>query len=213
MLGAYAGPEVMQRLGTAPGLYVQVADGGLADLDALQLALTAPVFDARPPLRVWNLADLADADMWLTLRHPELDRITVLAVPGSWLPQGPLPPLGGLVADASAPDKLGIAVLLPGETATDGPAHAADGVLVRGYGPGGLELASMLAESLVDWADLGRPGANDLSLDVWPRGGTFGPAVAQPGAMPHERGGMLTLDRPSAVIKVGWPQASPPQVS
>ena len=198
MLGAFAGPELVRPLGTAPGLYVQVADGSPADLGALQLALTGPGADVRPPLRVWNLADLADADLWLTLRHPDLDRITVLAVPGGWLPQGPLPPLGGLVRNGSAPDNLGVAVLLPGESASYGQAPAGDGVLVRGYGPGGAELASMLAASLSDWADQGRPGTHDLSLAVWPRGS---------GAMPPERAGLITLDRPSAVIEVGWPRA------
>lgn len=216
MLGAFAGPEHVQRLGGASGLYVQVADGSPADLGALQQALTGPVADVWPRLRVWNIADLADADLWLTLRHPELDRITVLAVPGGWLPQGPLPPLGGLVSHASARDKLGIAVLLPGESGTDWPAAAADGVLVRGYGPGGPELASTLARSLAEWSGQGRPGTHDLSLAVWPRGAAGGPAAAigpvgsgtaapAAGRPQPERGGLITLDRPSAVIEVGWP--------
>jgi len=213
MLGAFAGPEQVQRLGTAPGLYVQVADGSPADLDALQLALTGPVADVRPQLQVWNLADLADADLWLTLRHPELDRVMLLAVPGGWLPRGPLPPLGGLVSHGSAPDLLGIAVLLPGETASDSLAAAVDSVLVRGYGPGGPELASMLAASLADWADQGRPGTHDLSLAVWPRGASAraaaaaGAPVTEAGAMPPDRDGLITLGRPSVVIEVGWPRA------
>ncbi|MGO8956030.1 MAG: methyltransferase domain-containing protein [Streptosporangiaceae bacterium] len=218
MLGAFAGPEQVQRLGTVPGLYVQVADGSPADLDALQLALTGPVADVRPPLRVWNLADLADADLWLTIRHPQLDRMTVLAVPGGWLPHGPLPPLGGLVANASVADKLGIAVLLPTETASDWNAATPDGVLVRGYGPGGADLASMLARSLADWADQGRPGAHDLSLAVWPHPAATRPAAHSPaaeagalvtdaGSPLPDRDDMITLARPSATIEVGWQRA------
>ncbi len=176
---------------------MQVADGSPAELEALHLALTGPVADVWLPLQVWNLADLADADLWLTLRHPELDRITVLAVPGGWVPQSPLPPLGGLVRYACAPGKLGIAVLLPGDTVSDHPAPAGDGVLVRGYGPGRAELAGILAGSVTDWADQGRPGTHDLGLAVWPRDAA---------ARPSERDGMILLDRPSVVIQVGWPR-------
>ncbi len=215
MLGAFAGPEHLQPLGAASGLYVQVADGGQADLGALQQALTGPAADVRPRLRVWNIVDLADADLWLTLRHPELDRITVLAMPGGWVPQGPLPPLGGLVSHASARNTLGVAVLLAAESGTDWPAAAADSILVRGYGPGGFELANTLARSLAEWAGKGRPGTHDLSLAVWPRGaagdgaiaGPVGPgtAAAAAGAPLPDRGGLITLERPSAVIEVGWP--------
>jgi hypothetical protein len=187
----------VQRLGAASGLYVQVADGRPADLNAIQQALIDPVADVRPRLRVWNLTDLADADLWLTLRHPDLDRLTVLAVPGGWLPHGRLPPLGGLVAHAAAGAELGIGVLLPGDPATDAPA-AADSVVVRGYGPAGPELATRLARSLTDWAGQGRPGTHDVSLAVWPRNA---------GSTPAEREGLITLYRPSAVIEVGWPQS------
>ncbi len=197
MLGAFAGPEQVRRLGAAPGLYLQVADGSPADLDALHRALTGPIADVRPRLSVSNLADLADADLWLTLRHPQLDRITVLALPGGWLPRGPLPPLGGLVGHGSEPGKIGVAVLLPGETASNVPSPAGNGVLVRGYGPGGAELASMLAASLADWADQGRPGTHNLSLALWPR--HTAPCAPAPDDM-------ITLDRPSAVIEAGWPR-------
>jgi protein-L-isoaspartate(D-aspartate) O-methyltransferase len=215
MLGAFAGPEHVQPLGAASGLYVQVADGGRADLDALQQALTGPAADVRPRLRAWTLADLADADLWLTLRHRELDRITVLAMPGGWLPQGPLPPLGGLVSHASEWDRLGIAVLLTADSDTDWPAAGADSVRVRGYGPGGSELASTLARSLAEWVSRGRPGTHDLSLAVWPRGGgggrptagPLGPGTAAAAAGPLPGGdGLITLDRPSVVIEVGWPR-------
>ncbi len=95
MLGAYSGPEQVAPLGSAPGLCVQVADGSPADLGALQQALTGPVTDVRPALRVRSLADLADADLWLTLQHPRLDRITLLAVAGSWLPAARYRPWAG----------------------------------------------------------------------------------------------------------------------
>jgi protein-L-isoaspartate(D-aspartate) O-methyltransferase len=136
MLGAFTGPEHMQRLGSADGLYVQVADGRPADLRALELALAGPVTEVQPVPHSVGLAELADADLWLTVRQPQLDRITVLAVPGTWRPAGQLPPLGALVSHAADPGQLGLAVLLPGESDDDrGPAGRPGPIAGRARAP------------------------------------------------------------------------------
>ncbi len=128
------------------------------------------------------------------------------------------------MSHAAEPDKLSVAVLLPGGTASSEPGPAGDGVLVRGYGPGGPELAGTLAASLLEWAGQGRPGTRDVRLTVWQRdtAGTAAarlaaaadataaggdPQAAAAGGTPAERDGLVLLDRPSVVIEVGWPRA------
>jgi hypothetical protein len=51
---------------------------------------------------------------------------------------------------------------------------------------------------VTEWAAQGRPGTRDLSLAVWPRSAGTGPAG-------HD--GLVLLDRPNAVIELGWPRS------
>jgi protein-L-isoaspartate(D-aspartate) O-methyltransferase len=193
MLGAFAGPQAALRLEGREPMIGLVADGAAADVSAVRAALAGPVADLPTGLAVTDQSELGDLDLWLTLTEPQLDRLTVLSPVTGWttnqslLP--PLLPLGGLLGDATDPERLGIAALLPGT----GTGQAVE-VGMRGYGPGGEALAEHLAARALWWHELGRPGVSDLRLSVYPAG-----IEAEPAA------GMLMLDRPSASIAVGWP--------
>jgi protein-L-isoaspartate(D-aspartate) O-methyltransferase len=190
MLGAFAGPQTPLRLGGRESLIGLISDGGDADAGAVHEALAGRrVTDLPTGLFVTDQSELGDLDLWLTITEPELERLTVMSPVTGRLTTQSLLPLGGLMSDATHPEHLGIAALLPGPTA----GHALE-VGVRGYGPGGQALAQHLAARAVWWHELGRPGAADLRLDVYPAG-----FEAEPPA------GMLLFDRPSASIAVGWP--------
>jgi protein-L-isoaspartate(D-aspartate) O-methyltransferase len=197
MLGAFAGPETVLRLAEPCPLFAQMSDGSPVDAGALQAALASRAADEQVP---WSgrLADLADLDLWLTLTAPDLDRVTLLAAPGGWFELASLLPLGGLVADARTPD-LGVAVLLPADAGRDGlAARPRPGMLVRGYGSGGTELAGYLAGRAARWADVGRPGVGDMQLSVLEGGEAERPDRA-------EAQDSLVVVRPSVTIAVGWP--------
>jgi len=197
MLGAFAGPETVLRLAEPRPLFAQMSDGSPVDGGALQAALASRTADEQVP---WSdgLADLADLDLWLTLTAAELDRVTLLAAPGGWFELASLLPLGGLVAHARASD-LGVAMLLPAGAGRDGlAARHRPGVLIRGYGSGGAELAGYLTGRAGLWADLGRPGVGDIQLSVLEGGEAERPDRA-------EAPGGLVLARPSVTIAVGWP--------
>jgi protein-L-isoaspartate(D-aspartate) O-methyltransferase len=190
MLGAFAGPQTVLRLGDREPLIGLISDGADADVSAVHEALAGRrVTDLPTGLVVTDQSELGDLDLWLTLTEPELSRLTVMSPVTGGQPIQPLLPLGGLVSDATDAQRLGIAALLPGS----GPGHAFE-VGVRGYGPLGQALAEHLAGRALWWHELGRPGAADLRLNVYPSG-----LEAEPPT------GMLMLERPSATIAVGWP--------
>jgi protein-L-isoaspartate(D-aspartate) O-methyltransferase len=189
MLGAFAGPQTALRLGGGEPLIAVISDGAAADVTAVQAALAGRVTDLPTGLAVTDHGELGDLDLWLTVAEPELDRLTVLSAVTGRFATPSLLPLGGLVSDATDPGRLGIAALLPGT----GAGHAVE-VGVRGYGPRGRALAEHLAARARWWHELGRPGAADLRLEVYP--------ARVDGELAD---GMLMLDRPSASIAVGWP--------
>jgi protein-L-isoaspartate(D-aspartate) O-methyltransferase len=189
MLGAFAGPQTSLRLAGKEPLIAVISDGADADVGAVRAALAGRYADLPTGLVVTDQGELGDLDLWLTITEPHLDRLTVLSPVTGRLTTPSLLPLGGLVSDATDPGRLGIAALLPGTGA--GNAIEAG---VRGYGPGGEALAEHLAARALWWHELGRPGAADLLLNVYPAG-----VDAEPAA------GMLMLDRPSASVAVGWP--------
>jgi len=213
MLGAFAGPEGAFLLDGPNGLIAQVSDGSPLDGPALQRALSTAPTGEQPLPQPGAQADLADLDLWLTVTAAGLDRVTVLAAPGGWLPLGSLLPFGGLVSNATDASRLGVALLLPADPGPEpeavqaaasgrappgqtGFGRAASGALVRGFGPTGAELAASLADLATRWVDLGRPGAQELGLVVRP-------VHAGRSAAPNP--GMLLLQRPSVSIEVGWP--------
>ena len=197
MLGAFAGPEVPFRLDEPNGLVAQMSDGSPVDGYGLQQALsTAPAAD-QPLPHPGGQADLADLDLWLTVTAAGLDRITVLAAPGGWPPLNPLLPFGGLVSNAADASRVGVALLLPTDLSPDSETgRVLSGALVRGFGPGGAELAAYLAGLAARWVELGRPGAQQMRIVVR-RPDRERSAEARPGT--------LLLQRPSVSIEVGWP--------
>ena len=189
MLGAFAGPQTALRLGVDDPVVAVVADGGTADVTAVQAALSGPVTDVPTGLDVIDQGELGDLDLWLTITEPRLERLTVLNASAGSVRAPQLLPLGGLASYATDADRLGIATLLPGSGS--GPAVA---VGVRGYGPGGSALAEYLAARARSWDKFGRPGAGDIELSVVPAGTEV--------SLPT---GMVIVNRPSATIGVGWP--------
>jgi protein-L-isoaspartate(D-aspartate) O-methyltransferase len=199
MLGAFAGPERVLRLDEPEAIFVQMADGSPVDGLALRSALGGPVMTVPVANDLAGVADIADLDLWLTLTSPDLARLTILAAPGGWLPLGPLLPIGGLIGHATDPGRIGIAVLLPGAAARDGPAGPVSaGIVLSGFGPGGAALADWLADLIAEWADDGRPGAQELELRVWPASGEPRPVTP----LAH------VLQRPSVTIEATWREAS-----
>ncbi|HUD76764.1 MAG TPA: methyltransferase domain-containing protein [Streptosporangiaceae bacterium] len=197
MLGAFAGPETVFRLPEPRPLTAQMADGHPVAGPALQAALAGEPSDEQvvPPLG--SPAELADLDLWLTITAAELSRIIILAAPGGWFPMAGLLPFGGLVGNAMEPELLGAAILLPAEVAHGQRAQrAGPDMLIRGFGPGGADLAAYLAGLTGKWAEAGRPGTAELQLTVRPAG-----APASGASRP---GSTLVLQRPSVSIEVAW---------
>jgi protein-L-isoaspartate(D-aspartate) O-methyltransferase len=191
MMGAFARPQLALRLGGPDVVLVQVAEDVAVDAEAVRRALAAPFADVESGLRVADQAELADLDLWLTLTEPGLCRLVVLTAattPGQIRVPGEMLPIGGMASHVTEPDKVGVAALMPGGA---GPGDEGSMVSVRGYGPGGDELAGYLAARALTWAELGRPGTAEVELRVWT-------AEAQPEA------GAVVLDRPSARIGIGW---------
>jgi protein-L-isoaspartate(D-aspartate) O-methyltransferase len=189
MVGAFAGPHSMLKLGGQESAVALVADGGRADAAALHAAITGPVTDVLAGVEVTDQAELGDLDLWLTISQPGLDRLTVLSPSPGWARPPHLLPLGGLAASLTDPARLAIAAVLPA-TATGSAAE----VSFRGFGPGGPALAEQLAAGARAWHELGRPGTPDLWLEVFPAG-----------VQPHVWPGAVLLERPSTSIAVGWP--------
>lgn len=198
MLGAFAGPEDVVRIGEPRALVFQISDGSAVDPVALLDALAGDeATDELAPAALATVTDLADLDLWLTIVAGSLDRLTVLAAPGGWLKFTPPPPFGALVSRATKASELGLAILLPADPA---PAGGPGGnAAVRGLGPGGPALAVRLAALAGRWADAGRPGSRELEVLVWPPGHPPGRLLA----------GHLVIQRPSVMIAAGWP-VSPP---
>jgi protein-L-isoaspartate(D-aspartate) O-methyltransferase len=203
MMGAFAGPEQVLVLDEPHALFAQMSDGWPVDGPALQRALTGPVTEVPVETPQVGVPDLPDLDLWLSITSADLARLILLAAPGGWLPLATLLPVGGLISHATEMDRLGVAVLLPGELATGRPpapglpvpgAHAA---VISGFGPGGAAVAAWLAERTVQWPRLGSPGARNIQLTVWP-------ANSAPADSRRVFGG-LVLRRPSVTIEVGWP--------
>ena len=206
MLGAFAGPEVAFLLDGPNGLIAQMSDGSPVDGPGLLRALSMAPTGEQPLPQPGAQADLADLDLWLTVTAAQLDRVTVLAAPGGWLPLGSLLPFGGLVSNAADASRLGVALLLPvdpgpepearrGATVQAESGRTVSGALVRGFGPGGADLAASLADLASRWVELGRPGAQEVQIVVRP-------VHSRRSAAPNP--GMLLLHRPSVSIELGW---------
>ncbi|HEY2551508.1 MAG TPA: methyltransferase domain-containing protein [Streptosporangiaceae bacterium] len=218
MAGAFAGPESYVSLGEDTGLHAQADDGRDLDPDALYQALSGEPAEIAARLPAGGPAQLADLDLWLTLTEPRLTRLTLLATAGGqarrWRPAPQLP--FGALAGSTAAGQLAVAAIgvadaageagsgqrgcisgpqLPGEPEPEAADLApARGIVVRGYGPGGAELASHLAGRVTHWQELGRPGAWNLRLAAYPAG-----------AQVPDEPGLIVIDREHSRLLAGWP--------
>jgi protein-L-isoaspartate(D-aspartate) O-methyltransferase len=170
MAGVFATPEPFVPVGPQPGLHAQSDDGRPLDAEALYAALTGPVTDVPCGVQVVGLGELAEADLWVTLTEPGLVRLTITGggPPRSAVRGGPLPllPFGGLAGSGDLREprwdgEFGVAALVPARPWAS-PAErrsAVSGIVVRGFGPTGGDLARHLADRVCAWHERGRPGS------------------------------------------------------
>lgn len=202
LAGSYAvSGDSYVPVGPQPGLHVQT-DGEPIDPDVLWNELNGPVSDVLTGVRVTGLAELGEADLWVTTAEPGLSRMTITGggpLRGSSLP---LLPFGALAAAPSATQGLGVAGLLPAISPGSSAGEYRFGefeVAARGFGPWGALLAERLAARVADWRSSGRPCAAALSVTAYPRLGAD---------VPEDPGG-LVLDRPHTRLVLTWPAPRP----
>lgn len=195
MTGAFGSAQSFLPVGPQPGLQVRTEYGRPLDTAALHHALTGPGVDVPTGVRVAGLARLFEADLWVTLTLPDVvcaviagrgplrhavlsERPESAAVAGLWPAgwEGAPEPAAGRVVRPPPPKYL------RGEFE----------VTVRGFGPGGADLAGRLASQVTAWQDAGRPGASDLTLAAYP-----GPVPDLPG--------QVVLGRRHTTLALSWP--------
>jgi protein-L-isoaspartate(D-aspartate) O-methyltransferase len=214
MAGSLAGPESFVPLGPQPGLHAYTEDGRPLDAGELYAALSGEVTDVPTDLAAADTGELGDLDLWLTITEPGLTRLTLAGVQAQRARQAPLMPLGGLATTGAAAADAGIAAVVPARAPRPAALQeatglrgrpAALGAVVRGFGPGGAELARHLARQVLAWQEQGRPGAADLCLDAYLREaepGAGGPAVPAVPAGPAT--GQVVLERRYVRLVLGW---------
>lgn len=241
MTGAFGSPESFVPLGPQPGMHVQADDGRPLDTRALYDALTGPAADVPTGVLVAGLARLFAADLWITLTEPELVRLTIAGgAPLRHAMLGQVPPFGAMADAGKTPGRgssfavaglwpAGLPELpMPAAAGTGKAGHGKPGadtdrelreylsrefeVAVRGFGPGGADLAGRLARQVAAWQDAGRPGASDLTLAAYPvRPVGAGPLGAGPvvgGPVVGDTAGQVILDRRHTRLVLAWPSVS-----
>jgi protein-L-isoaspartate(D-aspartate) O-methyltransferase len=221
MAGSYAAAaDSYAPFGPQPGLYAQT-DGPPVPADVLWSELNGPVTDVLTGVRVSGLAELGEADLWVTLGERGLSRLTIIGqsgpLRGSVLP---LLPFGALATTAA--EGLGVAGLLPASPPPSiGPPDGDPGdpgdlsrrglrrllglrefeIAVRGFGPWGALLAERLASRVVAWRSSGRPRAANLMVTAYPRRGQDQVVPEVPEIAP----GQVIVDRPHTRLVLAWP--------
>jgi hypothetical protein len=207
MAGTFASPEPIAPLGPQPGWHVQADAGGPVDVTALYAALTGPATDVAAGVQVAGLGELGEADLWVTIAEPGLERLTITgsgpagaarALGGGALP---LVPFGALAGSAGLPGPqwdgdFAVGALLPArELQTPAEYHYGEfEVVARGFGTQGEALATRMAAQTAAWHDAGRPRASGLSVTAYP-----------PGADVPPRPGQVILDRHHTRLALSWP--------
>jgi len=209
MAGTFASPEPISALGPQPGWHVQADAGGPVDVAALYTALTGPATDVPAGVQVAGLGELGEADLWITITEPGLERLTITGggpgrggLLGGALGGGALPlvPFGALAGSWGLPGPqwdadFGVAALLPArELQTPAEYHYGEfEVVARGFGVQRTALATSLAAQTAAWQDAGRPRASGLSVTAYP-----------PGADVPPRPGQVILDRRHTRLALSW---------
>jgi protein-L-isoaspartate(D-aspartate) O-methyltransferase len=211
LAGVFATPEPFVPVGPQPGMQVQTDDGRPLDAAALYDALTGPVTDVPSGVPLSGLGELAEADLWVTVTEPGLVRLTITGrgplragvLRGAVLPLLPFGALAGS-GDLREPQwagDFGVAALIPAPSAVPPSErrYPESGIVVRGFGPAGADLAERLASRVSGWHDQGRPRASGLSVIAYPLGT---PVAARPG--------QTVLDRRHTRLVLSWPPPEPP---
>ena len=216
MAGVFASPEPFVPVGPQPGLHAQADDGRPLDAGALYAALTGPVTDVPCGVQVVGLGELAEADLWVTLTEPGLVRLTIAGGEQrrSEMPRGgmirsvgfrggalPLLPFGAVAGSGDLREprwagEFGVAALIPARPWVP-PAerrYAECGIVARGFGPAGGDLARRLADRVGAWHERGRPRVSGLSVTAYP---LPTPVVPRPG--------QTILDRRHTRLALSWP--------
>ena len=206
MAGVFGSPEPFVPVGPQPGLHAQADDGRPLDAGALYDALTGPVTDVPCGVQVAGLGELAEADLWVTLTEPGLVRLTIAGggpLRPAMLRGGPLPllPFGALAGSGELCEprwggEFGVAALIPARPWASPAEHryAESGIVVRGFGPAGGDLARQLADRVRAWHERGRPRVSGLSVISYP---LPTPVTARPG--------QTILDRRHTRLVLSWP--------
>jgi protein-L-isoaspartate(D-aspartate) O-methyltransferase len=200
-------------VGPQPGLHVQT-DGQPVPADVLWNELNGPVTDVLTGVRVAGLAELGEADLWVTVGERGLSRLTIIGggpLRGSVLP---LLPFGALATTAA--EGLGVAGLLPASPPSIGGPEGYLGrrehlghserrlgefeIAVRGFGPWGALLAERLASRVVAWRSSGRPRAATLVVAAYPRR-----SKDDVPEVPEIAPGQVIVDRPHTRLVLAWP--------
>ena len=142
MVGSLASSESYVPVGPQPGLHVQTEEGRPPAADALYAALTGSYVDVLPGVRVAGLAELGEADLWVTVMEPGLARLTITgvgALRGEALPLLPF----GMLATADSGTVGGSAVAggfgVAGDSGVAGGfGVAGDSGVAGGFGVAGL---------------------------------------------------------------------------
>jgi protein-L-isoaspartate(D-aspartate) O-methyltransferase len=206
LAGVFASPEAFVPVGPQPGLHAQSDDGRPLDAEALYAAMTGPVTDVPCGVQVVGLGELAEADLWVTLTEPGLVRLTITGgeqlrsrqVRGGALPLLPFGALAGS-GDLREPrwaGEFGVAALVPGGPLMS-PAerrYAECGIVARGFGPSGGDLARHLADRVSAWHQRGRPRISGLSVTAYPLSTPVTPLPGQ-----------TILDRRHTRLALSWP--------
>src|SRR5208282_1924727 len=129
---------------------------------------------------VAGLGELAEADLWITVTEPGLVRLTITGrgplragvLRGDMLP---LPPFGALAGSDGLREPrwagdFGVAALIPARPSVSSweRRHAESGIVVRGFGPAGADLARRLVGRVSAWHERGRPRVSGLSVIAYP---------------------------------------------
>jgi protein-L-isoaspartate(D-aspartate) O-methyltransferase len=201
MAGVFGSPEPFVPVGPQPGLRVQADDGRPLDTAALYAALTGPVTDVPSGVPVAGLGELAEADVWVTVTEPGLARLTITGQGPLRAGVLPLLPFGALAGSGDLREprwagEFGVAALVPARPSSSvwERRYPEAGIVIRGFGPAGGDLARRLAGRVSAWNDGGRPRVSGLSVIAYPRPT---PVAARPG--------QTILDRPHARLALSWP--------
>ena len=206
MAGVFATPEQFVPVGPQPGLHVQADDGRPLDAAALYAALTGPVTDVPSGVPIAGPAELAEADLWVTVTEPGLVRLTITGrdPPQSGMLRGsvlPLLPFGALAGSGGLREPrwggdFGVAALIPARPSVSPleGRYPESGIVARGFGRTGADLARRLVGRVSAWHERGRPRVSGLSVVAYPLPTPF---AARPG--------QTILDRRHTRLAVGWP--------